>query len=398
MRILVVCYQIEPGKGSEAESGYQFVSNLCSLGYRLTVITRPNNARRLRMDPALTGVEVIGYDPPRWITSLKRGGRGILWFYYVWQFGVGRLVRRLQETNRFDVLHQYNFHTDWAPHFLRSSTARVVWGPICHQPVLPGRYLELEPVRGRLREWGKAATKRFFWNVDPNVRSAIRHSDVILFANSDVPRTYRRTGLVRYQTFGGAVAGQRLTEATVDEPFRLLHVGRSVSIKGGAVALDVLAAVRGRGIEATLTLVGDGPLRRRLVAKAERAGLSDCVRFLPEVERDQLREHYGRAHAFLYPSLGNQDTVVAEAMAAGLPVIGIAPSGTSAMADGAGVWATRRTRHRLVDEMADAVGQLAREARTDAVAWQRRQAAARERSEILSWRCTAAAIAKHYVR
>ena len=396
VRVLLVCYQIERGKGSEAGSGYNFLLHLKDTVPHVTVLTRHNNAALLREDADLAGVAVVGYDPPPGLTRWKRGSRGALPFYYLWQAGAGRAARRLHAVEAFDVVHQYNFHTDWAPHFLRFDDARVVWGPICHQPLLPRPYLQLEPVRGLARELAKAALKRFFWTFDPNLRRAIRASDVILFANQEVPPAYRRSGKVVQQTFGGALPGQMQEQARAEGPLRLLHVGRFVSIKGAAVALDALHEARRRGCVATLTLVGEGPLREGLADKVAALGLQDSVRLLPWMDRNALRGQYARADALLYPSLANQDGVVAEALAASLPVIGIDTSGTATMAADSGLLAPRKPYRATVLGLAEAIGLLASEVASDPAAWAGRRARARARSRELSWGSTARDIAARY--
>ncbi|MFD2092787.1 glycosyltransferase family 4 protein [Blastococcus deserti] len=365
-------------------------------GYEITVVTRPNNAVHLQADEDLAGVRVVGYDPPRAFTKLKRNGRGIIAFYYAWQVGVGRLLRRLHKERSFDVVHQYNFHTDWAPHFIKLEDVRVVWGPICHQPMLPPSYVRLERTRGLVREAAKAITKRVFWHLDPNLRRAISATDVILFANSDVPSVFRKSGKVQFQTFGGGLAGQKVSSGDAAGPLRLLHVGRSVSIKGGAVALETVRATRLQGADASLTMVGDGPLRSRLERHAASLGIADHVRFIPWLDQAALRHLYAEADVFLYPSLANQDGVVAEALAAGLPVVGVAGTGTEAMAADAGLWAPRRPHGDLVAGMAEKIATLAEERHAAGEAWSRRRHRAIERSRQLSWGATASAIAKRY--
>lgn len=396
MRVLLICYQIERGKGSEAGSGYNFLLHLKDVVPHVTVLTRHNNAALLRQDPELAGVEVVGHDPPARVTRLKRGGRGALPFYYLWQAGAARTAARLHAAAAFDVVHQYNFHTDWAPHFLRFDDARIVWGPICHQPMLPLSYLQLERGRGLAREIGKATLKRFFWTVDPNLRRAVRATDVILFANQDVPRVYRRSGKVAYQTFGGAIPGQARPALRPAGSLRLLHVGRFVSIKGAAVALDALHRARSLGADASLTLVGDGPLRAPLRRKVAALDLEDCVELRPWMDRDALRLEYATADALLYPSLANQDGVVAEALAASLPVIGVATTGTATMAASAGVWAPRRPYPATVQGLAEGIASFAAEVASDPEAWAGRVAAAEARSRQLSWTATAQDIAARY--
>ena len=393
-RILLTCYAIEAGKGSESGSGYNFARRVAGEGFDLTLITRRNNAERLRLDSAFEGVTIVGYDPSPFLTFWKRKSRGVIPYYYIWQVGVGRIARRLHEESRFDVLHNYNFHTDWAPHFLRAKDATVVWGPICHQPRVPTSFLRLELVRGSVREWSKAATKQLFWTADPALRRAIKSTSVIIYANEDVARPFASArGKIRFESFGGASFAPH-SQAKPEGPLRLLHVGRTVSIKGGQVAVDGFAAAVSRGSKAQLTFVGDGPLRHRLERYVQARGLTNVVSCIPRVRHEEMESIYHAADALLYPSLGNQDTVVAEALAAGLPVICLAGSGTSGMAGPAGLAVPRGPYRRIVEQLASRILEVERakaEGRLDGL-----RQAARARARLISWDGTVRRIVRAY--
>lgn len=83
--------------------------------------------------------------------------------------------------------------------------------------------------------------------------------------------------------------------------------------------MAVLNSVRGLDVE--LVIVGDGPLRERLQAKATADGSS--VHFLGNVPHMQLPKILNRAALFVLPSHyeGHPKTLL-EAMACGLPVVG----------------------------------------------------------------------------
>ncbi|CCH33207.1 glycosyltransferase family 4 protein [Actinosynnema sp. NPDC047251] len=108
---------------------------------------------------------------------------------------------------------------------------------------------------------------------------------------------------------------------------RLVFVGLLVERKGFPVLLDALAGVMPD--DATLTVIGDGPLR---VAAEQRArqllpGRVTFLGFRPDVAH-QLRLH----DALVLPSLlEQQPLVVAEAMAAGKPVVATDTGGVAEM-------------------------------------------------------------------
>ena len=90
--------------------------------------------------------------------------------------------------------------------------------------------------------------------------------------------------------------------------------------KGHNVLLDAFAKVRRTLPDARLVLVGDGALRQTLQAQAAANGDSDHVDFLGAVP--DIWEHLARADVFAIASRSEAFGIaIAEAMAAGLPVV-----------------------------------------------------------------------------
>ncbi len=70
--------------------------------------------------------------------------------------------------------------------------------------------------------------------------------------------------------------------------------------------------------------MGDGPHRASLEARARRAGVANRVRFVGALPSAALPDVYASGDAFVFPSTTEtQGLVLAEALAAGLPVVAI---------------------------------------------------------------------------
>jgi glycosyltransferase involved in cell wall biosynthesis len=106
--------------------------------------------------------------------------------------------------------------------------------------------------------------------------------------------------------------------ATASGPPCVLFVGRLVEAKG---ARDAVEAWRRSGVDLPLVMVGTGPLRGELSARAARLGSG--LEVLGWVERDRLSGLYRRARALLMPSRWQEPFGIAgiEALSFGVPVV-----------------------------------------------------------------------------
>jgi glycosyltransferase involved in cell wall biosynthesis len=129
-----------------------------------------------------------------------------------------------------------------------------------------------------------------------------------------------------------AFAGDR--EVLAAPPVRILTVSALKEKKGQDVLLRALAEVRRRGVDARLTIVGDGPLRSELGELAERLGIRDRVEFAGAEPLEAVAARLKTADLFALAcreaANGDLDGIpvsLMEAMAAGVPVVSTRLSG-----------------------------------------------------------------------
>ena len=131
-----------------------------------------------------------------------------------------------------------------------------------------------------------------------------------------------------------------ISPSSRDDGF-LLVAARMLAYRRLDLAID--AATR---LGRQLVVIGDGPERRRLEARA-----GGSVRFLGFVDRATLLDHLQRCHAYVVP--GEEDFGIApvEAMAAGKPVVAFAAGGAlETVVDGiTGVLFDRQTPNGLAE-------------------------------------------------
>lgn len=109
------------------------------------------------------------------------------------------------------------------------------------------------------------------------------------------------------------------------EPLRLLAMGTQNYRERAMVALACVQALRAGGIEATLTMAGPVGWKRgveELAVAARKMGLEDFVEFRPPFRQEEAPDICRAHHILLHPKyLDPCPTVVAEALACGLPVV-----------------------------------------------------------------------------
>ena len=114
----------------------------------------------------------------------------------------------------------------------------------------------------------------------------------------------------------------------------MLTVTRLVPRKGVDRVLEALPRLAVRFPDLLYVVVGDGPQRMALEARAQTLGISHFVRFMGAVEHSRTREFYGAAEFVVLPNreeAGEADglpLVFLEANACGRPVIGGKAGGT----------------------------------------------------------------------
>lgn len=99
------------------------------------------------------------------------------------------------------------------------------------------------------------------------------------------------------------------------------HVGRFVETKNHEFIIDIAAEIAKRMDDVYFLLVGDGPLRQRMMEKAEELGIKERVIFTG-IRSDVPDLMLGAMDLFLFPSLyEGLGIVLIEAQASGLPCV-----------------------------------------------------------------------------
>jgi glycosyltransferase involved in cell wall biosynthesis len=220
----------------------------------------------------------------------------------------GALARLRREGFAPDVLHA---------HTLEAAIPAVMLGRVHRIPVVVSEHWSGFPL-GRLTPWQRVLARRVF-----------EAADAVCPVSESLRRAIEPYAPgARMQVVGNVVdtalfAPPARERPTHDGPVRLLAVALLSDKKGLDVLLDALArrAADGRP-PVSLDVVGDGPERAALDARARDLGLDGAVRFHGLQSRDAVARRMAESDVFVLPShVETFGVALVEALAAGLPVV-----------------------------------------------------------------------------
>lgn len=341
MKVLYICISCSPYGGSEDAVGWNTPLAAMRLGADVTVITRTEQRQyieRWREENPAAPMPRFEYVPvPRILDAKPFRGQFQSLRLGPWLSRVRRLVRKLAETEGFDVVHQ-----------VTPVEFRAVMRPVPHDGInvvgpLGGGGRHAVELDGYLNA-GKAETIRSIVNkaaVDsPSHSRRLAGYDIRYFANPDTrdclvghgasadDPVVTDVGCLESDIRAGAL------EKAGGAPLRLLFVGRLVPLKGVRLLVEALAKLP-RSAKYELRVYGDGPERASLEGLARESGLTS-VSFMGGISHELVGEAYEWADVFVFPSVRDATGVVLlEAISHGLPVIAFRQFGANVVLDDA---------------------------------------------------------------
>lgn len=163
------------------------------------------------------------------------------------------------------------------------------------------------------------------------LRWTLRHTDALAVVSQDMRRVAISLGVPSSRVVVASM-GVDTTHFCpppgASEREGVVSVGRLVEKKGVTYLLEAFALLLKSRPRLSLTIVGDGPLRRQLEQQAVALGIEHAVRFAGAHAPREIPHFMRRAALFVMPSIvadtGDQEglgLVAAEAMSCGCPVV-----------------------------------------------------------------------------
>ncbi len=181
------------------------------------------------------------------------------------------------------------------------------------------------------------------------------------FSAENLRRRFPRAAAKIFRVYNGIDCDAFPAANPARNPPLIVSVGRYIEKKGFADLIVACALLKARGVEFGCKIVGEGPLQGELEAAIRAAGLEGIVELTgPKLMREVIAL-LGQTRAFALPcveeadgGMDNLPTVIAEAMAAGLPVVSTRLAGVPEMVvDGqTGILCAPHTPAELADGIA----------------------------------------------
>lgn len=325
VKICAIAYACEPGTGSEPGAGWSWSSLLSSFA-ETWVITRANNRepieQALSTEPSRERLHFIYVDLPAWARTWKRGQRGVRLYYLLWQFAALLRARRLHARVNFDLAWHLTFANVWLGSIGPLIGPKFVYGPIGGGVAMPWGLRKDLGSRGMGDEVSREIVRALGRYLNPLARIAWSRSSIILVQNADTARWLPRSVRHKARVFPNVILDEEATMPRTRDRHQgttAVFAGRILAWKGLTLAIRALRYAP----EWRLIVFGRGPDEARTRRLAREIGVADRVDFRGWVQRSVLLEALREeADCFVFPSMHDDaGWVVAEALAAGVPVI-----------------------------------------------------------------------------
>ena len=330
MNIFLGAYACEPNKGSEPEVGWQMVNMIAKAmpNDNIYVVTKFNNQKLIEKEIYPSNINFFYFEPPKWFTFWKKGGRGVRTYYYIWLITAALFMKK--QNIKFDIVHHITFVNDWLPSFfylLKTKENKFIWGPIGSHDPIENKFLDGNKRKNIERV--RIFLQLFFRNIDPSFHICKAKADCIIGINENVQKKlnlHEDKLFIAEPAIGirKSVLNQLENIEKDSNTFTIISVGRLLYIKNFKLTITAFAKFLKANptiINAKLQIIGEGGDRNSLENLCVDLGIEKYVEFTGNIPFHKVQEQFSKANIFLFPTLENAGFVTLEAMNNALPVV-----------------------------------------------------------------------------
>ena len=310
-RIFVSAYACEPGLGSEIGVGWHWVLEM-SKYFDLWVLTRrsnmPNINAWLAENPDFSNINFIYYDLPKWARFWKKGLRGVRLYYILWQLCSNNIVKRTMIENNISIFHHLTYGNALWNVSRYGSKQTFIWGPVGGLETIPENFSRHYDTKCRIiekfRRFAVACAKLnvgFYYRCKQAdiilcktehtlkripqrfAAKAILFTDVAadVIAHSDAAINMAADVTAHSDIINGSnpPAAHNASSNSIDKAINFISVGRLDAWRGFDLVLEAFALARKQNNLLTLTIVGDGNDKSRLLSIVDKLDISSSVSF-----------------------------------------------------------------------------------------------------------------------
>lgn len=391
-KILLSAYACEPDGGPEAVIGWNFAVNLAKF-HHVWVITRESNRKsieRYRESLIQNQINWLYFDWPKPLRFWKKGSRGHRLYYFLWQLGIFFKIKTIHQKENFNIVHHVTFVNYWQPSFLPFlKNVNFVFGPVGGGEYVKWNFIKHFPTKEIMYETVRNLS-RFINIANPLLRLAAKKSRVAIAVNKETATQLAKIGhkdirvLTQVALDHHQLNVLKKIKKNNDYSFRFFSIGRLLTWKGFDMAIEAFSQIAKKNEAIEYYIIGDGPYRAQLNKMIKRKDIVSKVKFFGKLTHPELFNLMNKCDVLLHPSLHDSGAlVVAEAMAAGKPVICLDVGGPAYQVnENVGIKIPPRTRKQVVHDLAEAMELLV----TDKKLYQKMSVEARKRVvEELNW-------------
>ena len=392
-RIFVSAYACEPGLGSEIGVGWHWVLEM-SKYFDLWVLTRrsnmPNINAWLAENPDFSNINFIYYDLPKWARFWKKGLRGVRLYYILWQLCSNNIVKRTMIENNISIFHHLTYGNALWNVSRYGSKQTFIWGPVGGLETIPENFSRHYDTKCRIiekfRRFAVACAKLnvgFYYRCKQAdiilcktehtlkripqrfAAKAILFTDVAadVIAHSDAAINMAADVTAHSDIINGSnpPAAHNASSNSIDKAINFISVGRLDAWRGFDLVLEAFALARKQNNLLTLTIVGDGNDKSRLLSIVDKLDISSSVSFTGNVPMSEYKSLMHTADVVVNASLKEGAVTVSfDAVSLGKPLICLDTTGyTRCFSEKYAVIIPILERDVVIDKIKDAMLTLA---------------------------------------